>query len=109
MAIEFTDATVKEAIESGKPVVIDFWATWCGPCMGMVPVYTQLAEEYAGKDVVIGKYNIDEQSDLATECRIMSIPAFLFFKNGKQVKDLRLAGSQKIETLRENVEKLLAL
>lgn len=109
MAIEFTDATVKEAIESGKPVVIDFWATWCGPCMGMAPVFGQLADEYADKDVVIGKYNIDEQSDLATECRIMSIPAFLFFKNGKQVKELRLAGSQNIETLRTNVEKLLAL
>lgn len=109
MAIEFTDASVKEAIESGKPVVVDFWATWCGPCVGMAPTYGQLAEEYAGKDITIGKYNIDEQSDLATECRIMSIPAFLFFKDGKQVKELRLAGSQSIETLRANVEKLLAL
>ena len=109
MAIEFTDASVKEAIESGKPVVIDFWATWCGPCMGMAPVYGQLADEYAGKEIVIGKYNIDEQTDLATECRIMSIPTILFFKDGKQVKDLRLAGSQNIDPLRTNVEKLLAL
>ena len=109
MAIEFTDASVKEAIESGKPVVIDFWATWCGPCMGMAPGYGQLADEYAGKEIVIGKYNIDEQTDLATECRIMSIPTILFFKDGKQVKDLRLAGSQNIDTLRTNVEKLLAL
>lgn len=109
MAIEFTDATVKEAIESGKPVVIDFWATWCGPCMGMAPVFSQLAEEYADKDVIIGKYNIDEQTDLATECRIMSIPAFLFFKNGKQVKELRLAGSQQADKLRENIDKLIAL
>ncbi len=109
MAIEFTDASVKEAIESGKPVVIDFWATWCGPCMAMAPVYGQLADEYAGKEIVIGKYNIDEQTDLATECRIMSIPTILFFKDGKQVKDLRLAGSQNIDTLRTNVEKLLAL
>jgi len=109
MAIEFTDATVKEAIESGKPVVIDFWATWCGPCMGMVPVFTQLAEEYAGQDVVIGKYNVDENTDLATDCRIMSIPAFLFFKNGEQVKSLRLAGTQSLETLKANVEKLMTL
>ena len=109
MAIELTDATAQEAIQSGKPVVIDFWATWCGPCMGMVPVYTQLAEEYASADITIGKYNVDENTDLATECRVMSIPAFLFFKNGKQVRELRLAGSQSIETLREHVEKLLAL
>lgn len=108
MAIKFTDENVKEYIESGKPVVIDFWATWCSPCVGMGPVIDQLAEEYEGK-VAVGKYNIEEESDLSTECRIMSIPAILFFKDGKNVKELRLAGSQKIETLREQVEKLLAL
>ncbi len=79
------------------------------PLHGHGPVYGQLADEYAGKEIVIGKYNIDEQTDLATECRIMSIPTILFFKDGKQVKDLRLAGSQNIDTLRTNVEKLLAL
>ena len=109
MAIEFTDASVKEAIESGKPVVIDFWATWCGPCMGMAPVYGQLADEYAGKEIVIGKYNIDEQTDLATECRIMSIPTILFFKNGEQIRDLRLAGAQPKENLEKQIKKLLEL
>lgn len=108
MAFTFTDENVKEIINSGQPVVIDFWATWCSPCVGMGPTIDKLAEEYDGR-VVIGKYNIEEESDLSAECRIMSIPAILFFKDGKQVKDLRLAGSQKIETLRENVDKLLAL
>lgn len=109
MAIEFTDATVKEAIESGKPVVVDFWATWCGPCIGMAPTFGQLAQEYAEKDIVIGKYNTEDYSDLASECRVMSIPAFLFFKDGKQVRELRLVGSQSIDALRQNVEKLLAM
>ncbi len=109
MAKEFTDASAHEAIESGAAVVIDFWATWCGPCMAMSPVIEQLAQEYEGKPVEIGKYNIDEQSDLATEYRVMAIPTILFFKDGKMVRDLRLSGSQSIETLRTNVEALLAL
>lgn len=104
----FTDQNVHDIIASGKPVVIDFWATWCGPCQRMTPIVEELAEEY--KDtVVIGKYNIEEENDLTTQYRIMSIPTILFFKDGKQVKDLRLAGSQNIDTLRTNVEKLLAL
>ncbi|MDE6279714.1 MAG: thioredoxin [Paramuribaculum sp.] len=109
MAIEFNDQTVSEAIQSGAAVVVDFWATWCGPCVGMSPIIEQLATQFEGKPVKIGKYNIDDNTDLATECRIMSIPAILFFKNGKQVKELRLAGSQSLATLTENVEKLLAL
>ena len=109
MAIEFTDASAHEAIEAGEAEVIDIWATWCGPCMAMGPVVEQLAEEFAGKAVKIGKYNIDDQSDLATEFRVMAIPTILFFKDGKMVRDLRLSGSQSIDTLRENVNRLLAL
>lgn len=108
MALQFTDADVNNIIASGEPVVIDFWATWCGPCVRMSPVIDQLAEEY-GDRVKIGKYNIEEESDLSTAYRIMSIPTILFFKNGEQIRDLRLAGSQNIDTLRANVEKLLAL
>ncbi|MCC8070364.1 MAG: thioredoxin [Bacteroidales bacterium] len=108
MAKEFTDADVHQIIESGRPVVIDFWATWCGPCVGMTPIVNELAEEYEGR-VEIGKYNIEEQNDLAAEYRIMSIPVFLFFKDGKQIRDLRLAGSQSKATLQANIEKLLAL
>lgn len=108
MALQFTDADVNNIIASGEPVVIDFWATWCGPCVRMSPVIDQLAEEY-GDRVKIGKYNIEEESDLSTAYRIMSIPTILFFKNGQQARDLRLAGSQNIDTLRANVEKLLAL
>ena len=100
MAIKFTD--------SGAPVVIDFWATWCGPCMRMSPVIDELAQQYEGQ-VQIGKYNIEEETELSDEYRIMSIPTILFFKNGEQVRDLRLAGSQSKAKLEENIKALLAL
>ena len=107
MAFTFTDENVNEIIASGKPVMIDFWATWCGPCVGMSPAIDAVAEEFEGK-VVVGKYNIDEQNDLAMKYRIMSIPTLLFFKDGKKV-DIRLVGGQTIETLREKLNELLAL
>ncbi|MDE6557082.1 MAG: thioredoxin [Duncaniella sp.] len=104
----FTDENVKEIIATGKPVVIDFWATWCGPCMRMAPVVEELAEEF--KDTVaVGKYNIEEENDLTTEYRIMSIPTILFFKDGKQIPELRLAGAQPKAALKAQIEKLLAL
>ncbi len=108
MAIKFTDSDVKSIIASGAPVVIDFWATWCGPCMRMSPVIDELAQQYEGQ-VQIGKYNIEEETELSDEYRIMSIPTILFFKNGEQVRDLRLAGSQSKAKLEENIKALLAL
>lgn len=107
MAYEFTDKNVKEVIESGHATVIDFWATWCGPCMRLSPVIEELADKYADQ-VVIGKYNVEEENDFATENRIMSIPTLLFFKNGEQVRDLRLAGATR-EQIEANIEKLIAL
>lgn len=108
MAFQFTDSNVKEIIASGEPVVIDFWATWCGPCMRLAPTIDELAAQCEGK-VKIGKYNIEEENELSTEYRIMSIPTILFFKNGEQIRDLRLAGSQTKATLEAQIEKLLAL
>lgn len=84
MALQFTDQTAKEAIESGKVVVIDFWATWCGPCMKLGPVVEELAEKYAEK-AVIGKLNIDENDEVVAENSIRSIPTVLYFKGGKVV------------------------
>lgn len=107
MAFTFTDENVNEIIESGKPVVIDFWATWCGPCVAMAPVIDELAEKYDGQ-VVIGKYNVEEESDFSTDNRIMSLPTILFFKDGKKTS-IRLAGSQPKETLEEKINELLAL
>lgn len=106
MAQTFTDENIKDIIASGKPVVVDFWATWCGPCVGMAPVIDKIAAEYEGR-VEVGKYNVDEEGDLSSECRIMSLPTILFFKDGKRT-DLRLVGSQSEETLRAKIEELLA-
>ncbi|MDE5829825.1 MAG: thioredoxin [Duncaniella sp.] len=104
----FTDENVKEIIASGKPVVIDFWATWCGPCMKMAPLIDELAKEYEGR-VVIGKYNIEEEVELPGEYAIRSIPTLLYFKNGEMIKALRMAGSQSRDALVANIEKLLSL
>ena len=107
MAFQFTDANVEEIIASGTPVVIDFWATWCGPCMSMAPVIDEVAAEFEGK-AVIGKYNVEDESDFATENRVMSLPTILFFKDGKKTS-LRLTGSQSKENLIAKVNELLAL
>ena len=107
MAFIFTDENAEGVINSGKPVMIDFWATWCGPCMSMAPIIDELAQEYDGK-VVIGKYNVEDESDLSSQYRITSLPTILFFKDGKKA-DLRLAGSQSKASLKEAIEKLLAL
>ena len=104
MAFQFTDENVKESIASGKLVVVDCWATWCGPCVRMSPIIDEVAEEFDDK-AIIGKYNVDEQNDLSSEYRIMSIPTILFFKDGKLVD--RLAGSQSKDTLDEKINSLL--
>ena len=84
MAITFKDATIKDLIASGKPVVIDFWAEWCGPCRMVAPIIDELSSEYEGR-VEIGKYNVDEENDLSAEYGIRNIPTILFFKDGKLV------------------------
>ena len=107
MALEITDENAQALIESGKPVIIDFWATWCGPCNAMAPLIDELAKEYADQ-VTIGKYNVDEEGDLSSKYRIMSLPTILFFKNGKKT-DIRLTGSQSRVTLEEKIKELIAL
>lgn len=107
MAFKFTDANVEQEIATGKPIVIDFWATWCGPCMAMAPIIDELAEKYEGQ-VLIGKYNCDEENDFATANRIMSIPVLLFYKDGKKTS-IRLVGGQQKATIEQKIEELLKL
>ena len=76
------DSFEKEVMSSEIPVVLDFWATWCGPCRMLAPVLDELAEKYDGK-VRFGKVNVDDEPLLASRFGIASIPTLIFFKNGK--------------------------
>jgi thioredoxin 1 len=93
MALQLTDQNIKEFINSGKPLVVDFWAEWCGPCRMVGPIIEELATEYEGK-VVIGKMDVDENVDTPNEYGIRNIPTILFFKDGKVV-DKQIGATQK--------------
>lgn len=93
MALEFTDANIKEIIASGKPVVIDFWAEWCGPCRMVGPIVEELSKEYDGQ-VIIGKMDVDENVETPNVYGIRNIPTMLFFKDG-QVVDKQIGATQK--------------
>lgn len=86
----------KEVLKSEKPVLVDFYADWCGPCNAMAPVIEELATELDGK-AKIGKINVDDNPDIAVEYNVMSIPTLIIFKNGKEEK--RLVGLRDKEEL----------
>lgn len=83
--IKLTDQNFEqEVLHADMPVLVDFWASWCGPCRMLAPVIAEIAEEYAGK-VKVGKVNVDEQPNLANRYGITSIPTVMLFKNGEVV------------------------
>ncbi|MFW5794756.1 MAG: thioredoxin [Bacillota bacterium] len=77
-----TDTFKEEVLESDVPVIVDFWAQWCRPCLMIAPVLEEIAEEYEGK-VKVAKVNVDEEGALANEYRVSSIPTIYFFENGE--------------------------
>lgn len=82
--IHFNEEGFNKALDSGKLVMVDFWATWCGPCQMLGPVIEQLAEEYESQDVIIGKVDVDENPELAKKYGVMSIPTVVFLKDGEE-------------------------
>ncbi len=105
MAIEITDANFADvALNSDKPVMIDFWAEWCGPCRMVAPIVEELSTEYTGK-AVIGKVNVDNNPDISAKYGIRNIPTILFLKNG-QVVD-KSVGAVPKNVLTDKMEALL--
>ena len=104
MAQEINSQNFEALIASGQPVVVDFWATWCGPCQMVGPFIEELAHEYEGR-VIGGTCDVDQDSDLPGQFNVRNIPTILFFKDGQLAK--KLVGAQSKEVLKAAIEELL--
>lgn len=101
----FTDGNFKkEVLESGIPVMADFWAEWCGPCKMLSPIIDELAKEYVGK-IKIGKVDVDSNPEVASRYGVMSIPTLIFFKGGKVMA--QATGVQNKTALKQKIEENL--
>lgn len=100
----FTEANFnEEVLKSNVPVFVDFWAAWCGPCQMMGPIVDDLAKKFEGKNIKIGKLNVDENGDIAAKYNVLSIPSFMVFKNGEVVD--QIVGGVPKEKLQAMMEK----
>ena len=104
MIQEITDANFQEVLAEGKPLVVDFWAPWCGPCKMMLPIVEELAAEYEGK-ITVGKLNVDDNDETCSAYGIMNIPTILYFKNCELVN--RSVGAMRKPDLQKLFEELL--
>ena len=105
MALQITDANFDEVVmQSTLPVVLDFWAEWCGPCRKIAPSIDALATEYEGK-AIVGKIDVDSNPGITAQFRVRNIPTILYIKSGETVQ--KLVGDQPKQTLVDELEKLL--
>jgi thioredoxin 1 len=105
MALEFKDDTFeKDVLQSGVPVLVDFWAPWCGPCLQLAPAIDAISEEYEGK-VKVGKVNTEENAAIATKYQVSSIPSLMIFKDGEIVD--RFVGLQPKEAIAAKLDAVL--
>ena len=104
MEVTITSENFESLKNSAQPLVVDFWATWCGPCRMLAPVISELAEQYDGK-IIVGKCDVEENEELAVEFGIRNIPTILFFKDGQMVT--KLVGAQPKAVLEEKIQALL--
>ena len=106
MAVEITDSNYNELVQnSDKPVMIDFWAEWCGPCRMVGPIVEEMSGDYAGK-AVIGKVNVDENPQVAQTYGVESIPTLMLFQNGEPKQ--RFVGGQPKSRLQGALDELIA-
>ena len=104
MALAINKTNFEEVLASGKPVVIDFWAEWCGPCRMIAPIVDELAAEYEGQ-VVIGKCDVEDNDDITVKYGVRNIPTIIFLKNGELVD--KQVGACSKDALKEKIQKLV--
>ena len=104
MEVSITSENFESLKNGDQPLVVDFWATWCGPCRMIGPIIAKLAEKYDGK-ITVGKCDVEENDELAAEFGIRNIPTILFFKGGEVVD--KLVGAQSESKLDEKFQSLL--
>lgn len=104
MVATLTKSNFNEIVKSDKPVLVDFWASWCGPCRMVSPVIDQIAEEYEGK-ISVGKVNVDDEGALAAEFAVVSIPTVILFKDGKAVS--KLVGAHSADDYADMIDAVL--